>query len=124
MAELRNERYRAEERVFSIFNSLNSDDAYDIHCEERAPIGSLIKERVCEANFVGVATAAEAYARRMGRTAVMARPLIIHKNKLLIAEMKTLADAHPELLEALESLADVSARSEDLQEERRTANGE
>ena len=124
MATLRNERYRAEERVFAIFNSLNSDDEYDIHCEYRAPIGSLIKERVCEANFVGIATAAEAYAAMMGRSPVPAWPVIRRKEKLLLDEMKMLAVAHPELLEALEELADVGARTEYLKEERRTAKRE
>lgn len=49
---LRIELHRAEEKVFAMFNELNLDDAYDIHCEEKIPIGSLTKRRLCAPNFL------------------------------------------------------------------------
>lgn len=119
MAHLRNERYRTEERVFSIFNSLNSDDEYDIHCGYRAATGSLfIRQRVCEANFVGNATSAEAFSLMMRRPAVPASTVIRRKNKLLLEEMRRLAAEHPELGEALAELADVGDRTESLKRDR------
>lgn len=50
--QLRLEMNRAEEIVFDRFNSLNSDDEYDIHCYKEAKIGSRIKRRICRANYV------------------------------------------------------------------------
>lgn len=52
LGRLRSDLYRAEEKAFSLFNSLNSDDDYDIHCYKEAQTGSHIKRRTCKANFV------------------------------------------------------------------------
>jgi hypothetical protein len=119
MAAARSELHRAQEQVFTVFNSLNSDDEYDIHCESRASTGSHIKRRVCEANFVGDATSAEAMAFLMRRGAVPAWAVILRKKKLLHMEMVRVAEAHPEFLAALEELAAAHDRAESLQQKRR-----
>jgi len=122
-ATLRHELHRTEERVFAIFNSLNSDDEFDIHCKYRAAANSLlIKERVCEANFVGIATGAEAQAAIMGRPSIPAFAVINRKRRLLLEEMKTLAVEHPELLDALEDLGDVRDRMKSLHAKRRSGD--
>ena len=41
-----------ENKIFSMFNELNSDDDFDILCDNIAPTGSHIKQRVCEPRFV------------------------------------------------------------------------
>ena len=41
-----------ENKIFSMFNELNSDDDFDILCDSIAPTGSHIRERVCEPRFV------------------------------------------------------------------------
>ena len=41
-----------ENKIFSMFNELNSDDDFDILCDNIAPTGSHIRERVCEPRFV------------------------------------------------------------------------
>ena len=41
-----------ENKIFSMFNELNSDDGFDILCDNIAPTGSHIRERVCEPRFV------------------------------------------------------------------------
>ena len=41
-----------ENKIFSMFNELNSDDRFDIFCDNIAPTGSHIKQRVCEPRFV------------------------------------------------------------------------
>jgi hypothetical protein len=67
LRRLRNDVYKAEQKVIVIFNSLNSDDEFDIHCTRDAPTGSHIKRRVCRANFVGKATAHEARGFMLGQ---------------------------------------------------------
>jgi hypothetical protein len=42
LVQLRLELYKAEDAVFDLFNSLNSDDEFDVHCYKEAPIGSHI----------------------------------------------------------------------------------
>ena len=41
-----------ENKIFSMFNELNSDDDFDILCDNIAPTGSHIRQRVCEPRFV------------------------------------------------------------------------
>ena len=51
MSVLRYEMNHAADVTFDLFNSLNSDDEYDIHCYKEASIGSHIMRRVCRPNF-------------------------------------------------------------------------
>ena len=52
LQSLRLEVYRVEEAFYDTFNAVNSDDEYDISCERRAPTGTHMKFRICEARFV------------------------------------------------------------------------
>jgi hypothetical protein len=122
LADARIRLHRAEERVFSLFNSLNSDDEYDIHCDYQTPIGTLIRQRFCAPNFVATATSAEAFALMMGRPAVPAVTVVRQKSRLLIEEMRTLAAQHPQLLGALDELADAKDGVESLKEKRRAGS--
>jgi hypothetical protein len=119
LAAARHELHRAQEQVFDIFNALNSDDEYDIHCGSRSATVSRIRVRVCEANFVSDATSAEALAFMMRRGAVPAWAVILRKKRLLHKEMVRMAEEHPEFLAALEELADVHERAESLKQRRR-----
>ena len=51
LLEFRLDLYRAEVNFYDLFNSLNSDDEYDVHCYREAPTGSHIRRRICRANF-------------------------------------------------------------------------
>lgn len=52
LTALRVEVYRAEDNYFAAFNELNSTDEFDIRCVWEAPIGTHIKQRVCEAGRI------------------------------------------------------------------------
>ena len=107
LVRLRQELYRAEEIVFDLFNSLNSDDEYDIHCYYEAPIGSHIKRRVCKANYLKELTAEATRQSLLFGQAGAGRPhldpllRIRKKDKLLQEEMERLIVEQPELLKAL-----------------------
>ena len=105
LVHLRHEVHRAEDRVFDVFNTLNSDDEYDIHCYREAPIGSHIHRRVCRANFVSKATAAEARALLLRLPNPIASATIQKKTERLLEEMEALAKERPELLNALSELS-------------------
>ena len=97
---LRYEIYRAEENFYDLFNSVNSDDEYDIHCDKEAPTGSHIRRRICRANFekalTAEATSQWLVARQvgMGQSYVHPAARIRHKKKLLIEEMEVLISDH------------------------------
>jgi len=106
LSRLRSDVYRAEEKVIVLFNSLNSNDEFDIHCIKEASIGSHIKRRVCRANFVSKATADEARGLMLGQPYIPAWARIKEKEKLLRKEMEALISESPELLESLSELSD------------------
>jgi uncharacterized protein len=110
LSSLEMERISAEDLKFDIFNSLNSTDDFDITCEWRAPLGSRISRRVCEAGYIK--TAREEDARlfmdnmkydteflnrsdqiRIGKSA--------HKTEALNKEMVNLSKKHPSLAKAM-----------------------
>ena len=52
LLRLQLEVYEAEDAYFDLFNLLNSDDDYDIHCYREAQTGSRLKRRVCKTNYL------------------------------------------------------------------------
>lgn len=108
LVELRDEVRSAEDRFFSIYNSLNSNDDFDIHCEGRAPVGSRIKRRVCEAEFTGELGSMAWAAVIRGSHAVAPAFLTVmrRKERMLAADVRELVLRHPELLQALADVLD------------------
>jgi len=110
---LRSDIYRAEEKAFSLFNSLNSDDDYDIHCYKEAQTGSHIKRRICKANFVRKLEA-EATSRwlrnlqsggRAGQPYGEAMVRTQQKAEILRKEMEVLILENADLLKAVVELS-------------------
>ena len=103
---LREETIAAEEAVFSIYNDINSNDDFDIHCYEEARTGTRIKSRTCVPNYVrGISQDPRHNAFiQAGRASGPWIPDWAGANKnfrALMLEMETLALEHPELLDAL-----------------------
>ena len=59
LVKLQREMYRAEEALYDLFNSFNTDDDFDIRCHKEAPTGSKIKRRVCKSSWFRNQHAAE-----------------------------------------------------------------
>ena len=97
---LRREVYRAEEKFFDLFSSLNEDDEYDVHCFYEVPSFTHIRRHVCRANFVIDATAAESAAAFSEAVGAFNRPAVFEirrKREILRERMETLVAEHPEL---------------------------
>lgn len=107
LVRLRLELYKAEDAVFDLFNSLNSDDEFDIHCYKEAPIGSHIKKRVCKTNYVRDLTGeATRQSLLIGEPYIHPVAKIKQKDELLRKEMEALVVERPELLKALNEYSD------------------
>ena len=68
----------AEDLMYGLFNEMNEDDRYDIHCTWEAPLGTRIPQRVCRPEFVANADEAVAknfLAERMGFTTTNPPPV-------------------------------------------------
>jgi hypothetical protein len=95
------EMYRAQDLVFTTFNSINSDDQYDVHCYDESAPGSRVKRHICRASFVKEAEAAEAMGFMLGHPHVPAKTVIFQKHSELTEELDKLMLESPELREAV-----------------------
>ena len=105
-----------ENKIFSMFNELNSDDRFDILCDNIAPTGSHIQQRVCEPRFV-IETRAQMtqdYVRGIGMlvesSAVMAETAT--EREEIAKEHLRIAAEYPEYLEMLTALTNLRATLE------------
>jgi hypothetical protein len=60
--QMRQEIIEAEERFFALYNELNKNDDFDVHCRRYVPTGTHLAQRVCRVEFVVKAQAEEARA--------------------------------------------------------------
>lgn len=51
-SKLRREISRARKQVYEVFNTLNEENEYDIVCTSKRQANSMIKEDICEPNFL------------------------------------------------------------------------
>jgi len=104
LGALRREVYKAEEKFFDLFNSLNQDFEYDVNCYYEVPSFTHIRHHVCRANFVVEATSVqyvEIRTRGPRYPTVPPELVIAKKKKLFRQKMEALVADHPELLQAL-----------------------
>ena len=99
--ELELELYRAEDALYDLFNSINSNDDFDVHCYREAPIGSRIKQRVCKTNLYRELLAKASQRMMRGENYVSPAAEIKQMNERLLADMTKPVLAEPEMLEAL-----------------------
>ena len=99
--KLKFEMYKAEDAIYDLYNSLNTDDQFDIRCYKEVPTGSKIPRRVCRTKFYGKRHAEE--TQRMMRGEPYIDPVfeIEKMKKRILADMTEKALEHPELLKAI-----------------------
>ena len=102
-----------ENKIFSMFNELNSDDRFDIFCDNIAPTGSHIKQRVCEPRFVTDMRArmAQDYLRGIGMlngSSDLEVETALEREELEKEHLR-IATEYPEYLEMLTELTNLRA---------------
>lgn len=112
---LREELRAAEDHVHDLFNALNDDDQFDIHCHSETRTGTKISRRVCKPNYVDAATDVQARAYLSflrGDAAGASLPsqaTIQYKNDILREKLTTLVNENAELREAVMHHAELSS---------------
>lgn len=97
----------AEDRMYGLFNELNSDNLYDVHCEWEAPLGTRIRQRNCRPNFFLRASEenAQAYLAQLrgepGANVIPVNAQLAFHYPILEQKMKALVAENPELLDAV-----------------------
>lgn len=64
--QMREAILNAEKRFYALYNELNTNDDFDVHCDREAPLGSRILRRVCRVSYVADAQAEYAQALLAG----------------------------------------------------------
>ena len=99
--DLQRELYQAEEVLYDLFNSFNTDDDLDVRCYKVAPIGSRIKQRVCKTRLHRELLRKASQDMMQGERYVYPVAEIKHLEKRLLENMTETALEKPEMLEAL-----------------------
>lgn len=73
--QMREAILNAEKRFYALYNELNADDDFDVHCDMEAPLGTRLESRVCRVAYVADAQADFAQALLAGYEAP--RPEIV-----------------------------------------------
>lgn len=127
LRNLRLEINRAEENMFNVFNALNDDDRFDVHCEYVRRWQSKIREQVCSPAYLKNAQEQEA-EMLLGQFgfvgATRGAPGVTQMdyfNEQFAERMKNLFKEHPEFRQAL---GEYNALTETLEETRKQRFGE
>ena len=122
LRNLRLEINRAQENMFNVFNVLNEDDRFDVHCEYVRRWQSKIREQVCSPAYLKHAQEEEA-EMLLGQFgfvgATRGAPGVTQMdyfNEQFAERMKTLFKAHPEFRQAM---GEYNALTETLEETRK-----
>ena len=121
---LHQEIHKAEDRMYGLFNELNGDDLLDIHCQWHAELGTRIRQRSCQPEFVRQALEGQAKDFTMavqGSAYSSGHPpaaaIVGHYNPILEKRMKEVVQESPEFLEAIQHH---HALREELERRKRT----
>ena len=101
LVKLKLEIFKAEDALYDLYNSLNTDDDFDIRCYKEAPTGSKIKRRICRTNFYSKLMARETQLMMRGEPFIDPVFEIEKMKKRMLADMTEKALEHPELLKAV-----------------------
>lgn len=128
LRDFRLELQRAQERIYGLFNSLNSDDQFDIHCRNVPRTGTRIPQRVCEPQYAADSThdAGSEFAVAIQTCGFNEACLEIGNSRAqavlsevpvrgqqLTAEVQRLAEEYPEFRDAIVGYETVARRYQD-----------
>ena len=115
---------RAQEAMFNVFNALNGDDKFDVHCEYVRRWQSKIRQQVCSPVYLKIAQEEEA-EMLMGAFGVAGStrgaPGLMqmnHYNGQFEEVMKNIFEEHAEFREALNEYQTLAESLEEVRRER------
>lgn len=104
--QLQRELVEAQDRFYALYNELNTNDDFDIHCLMEARTGALIRKRECRLEFLMEASAQEAQdfflsitGSAMGSAAISPQMLWLERQDEYRRNIRAVLEANPQLLE-------------------------
>ena len=104
--QLQRELVQAQDRFYALYNELNTNDDFDIHCLMEARTGALIRKRECRLEFLMEASAQEAQdfylsitGSAMGSAAISPQMQWLQRQDEYRRNIRAVLEAHPQLIE-------------------------
>lgn len=116
--QLRKEMVEAEDRFYKLYNELNKDDDYDVHCAKQALPGSRITERVCKPDFYAEAEADFASAMLAGYYAPPPQQVALERGDEYRARALAVINKYPELRRIVRQREDLERGYQKARKER------
>lgn len=124
LIHLQNEVNFAQESMFEIFNTLNTNDSFEVECRYQTRLDTRRRSLACVPRFMRLPPArigsAYSYVRNGEDDPVEISPYATRMNRQFWAEMARLIGENPELRKEYERLAKLNAALESEREKRRS----
>ncbi len=101
LQSMRVEILQAQEYVFTIYNALNDEDDYDIHCRMRKHVGTHIQKRVCSSRIIDNARAEAEQSISRAQANVNLEVTIRRFEKIVKQRMREMVNEDEQLYEAM-----------------------
>jgi hypothetical protein len=95
--KLRKEIIQVEDKFFALYNELNTDQDFDVHCTLNTPTGTHLQERVCRVSFYEDAQAAWARSQLTGDYSPPPDLVALERSPEYKRRALSVINAHPEL---------------------------
>lgn len=124
LRNLRLEIGQAQVAMFNVFNEINDDDRFDVHCEYVRRWQSKIREQVCSPVYLKTAQVQEVnlLLRQMGHTSAEAGgpgvTQMDYMNAQFEEKMKALFEEHPEFRQAVGEYQSLEENLKNIRSER------
>ena len=97
LSQMRHDVIKEEDRFYALFNDLNRDDDFDVHCKWDAHTGTLIKQRICKVAYYEKAQEEESVALLNGDIVTPADLVALVRAPEARGKMLAVINANPEL---------------------------
>jgi hypothetical protein len=113
--KLRQRMKKTEDKFYALYNKLNKEQDFDVHCHIETPTGRVIKERICRVAFFEDAQEIEAKALLDGHSAPPAYMVAQARNADFEAHFLKVINSDPRLLKMVREREALGAQySEEL----------
>jgi hypothetical protein len=108
--QMREKMVALEEQFYALYNDLNKDDDFDVHCAREAPLGTRLKKRVCRIEYYENAQADEAQALLGGYSAPPADLVLLTRYPDFSKAMLGIINSDPRLRKLVRQREDLEKR--------------
>jgi hypothetical protein len=108
--KLREDMVRTEEQFYKLFNELNTEDDFDVHCRMEAPLGTRLKKRICRIAFYEDAEAEAAQALLAGQMVIDPNLVMLQRQTEYTKHTLAIINSDQRLLKLVRQRAEIEKK--------------